>query len=111
MEYKKELTDPDVYPDENILQNVLEKGFEPFKELLALYDKNEISYEWRYYNDGKMWLCKATKKKKTVVWMSAVKGFLRATIYIPERYIDGIYDRSWDCFSHKEYLTCGKNGF
>jgi|WetSurMetagenome_2_1015567.scaffolds.fasta_scaffold206638_1 hypothetical protein len=92
MNYEKELINPDIYPDENILQNIFDKGYEPFKELLSLFDKHEISYEWKYYNDVKMWLCKAVKKKKTIVWMSAVKGFLRATVYIPERHIDGIYE-------------------
>jgi len=93
LEYGKELTDRNIYPDENVLQAILGKGYAPFTELLELYDKNEISYEWRYYNDGKMWLCKVTKKKKTIVWMSAVKGFARATIYFSEKYIDGIYDQ------------------
>ena len=91
MDYIPELKDPDIYPDDNILQDVLGKGYEAYHELLELYNENSISYEWKYYRDGKVWLCKATKKQKTIVWMSAIKGFLRATIYFPEKYTDGIY--------------------
>lgn len=49
-----------------------------------------MSHEWRYYKDGKSWLCKVQKKARTIVWMSAWKGFLKAAIYIPERFLDDI---------------------
>jgi len=91
MTYEKQLTDPDIYPDEKVLKEIFGEGFEPFLELMALYDKNEVVHEWKYYRDGNLWLCKATKKKKTIAWMSAVKGFMRATIYFPAKYIEGIY--------------------
>ncbi len=93
MEYQKQLTDPNIFPDENVLEAVLGNGYFIYRDLLDLFANNDISIEWRYYNDGKMWLCKASKKKKTIVWMSAVKGFIRATIYFPEKYIDGIYSQ------------------
>ena len=41
--------------------------------------------------DGKAWLCKVQKKKRTIVWMSAWKGFMKAAIYIPERIIEDVY--------------------
>ena len=46
---------------------------------------------WRYYHDGKAWLCKVQKKKKTIVWMSAWKGYMQAVIYMPEKYLDQVY--------------------
>ncbi len=51
-----------------------------------------MNHEWRYYRDGKAWLCKVQKKKRTIVWMSAWKGYMKAVIYFPEKYIDGIYN-------------------
>jgi hypothetical protein len=30
------------------------------------------------------------KEKKTIVWMSAWKGYMEATIYFPERYADDL---------------------
>ena len=54
--------------------------------------KNNLDYEWRYYKDGKAWLCKVQKKKKTIVWMSVWKGFIQAAIYFPLRLHDEILD-------------------
>lgn len=91
MEYEKQLIDPNVFPDESLLEAVLGEGYTVYRDLLDLFSKNEITFEWKYYYDGRLWLCKASKKKKTIVWMSAMKGCIRATIYFPEKYIDGIY--------------------
>jgi uncharacterized membrane protein len=49
-----------------------------------------MNYEWRYYHDGKTWLCKIQKKKKTIVWMSAWKGFMQATIYFPLKFLETV---------------------
>ena len=86
-----ELRDESVFPDEKVLRNILGNSFEAYSELLQLYDYNELTPEWRYYHDGKAWLCKVQKKKKTIVWMSAWKAFMQVTIYIPERLIDKVY--------------------
>jgi len=85
------LTDPAVYPDEQVLHGVLGKSYNAYCRLLKLFDDHEMEYTWRYYKDGKAWLCKVQKKKRTIVWMSAWKGYVKATIYFPEKYIDEIY--------------------
>jgi hypothetical protein len=92
MEYEKQLTDPSIFPDESVLFKLLGKGYPAFCELLELFKKNNMEHEWKYYNDCKMWLCKATNRKKTIVWMSAKNHFILATVYIPEKYISGIYE-------------------
>lgn len=58
--------------------------------------------------DGKAWLCKVQKKKKTIVWMSAWKGFIKAAVYIPERLLDQVYELP---VSHetKERIRATKN--
>ena len=89
---EKQLINPDMYPDDTVLSNLLGKGFPIFKELIELFEKNDMEYDWKYYNDVKIWLCKAVLKKKTIVWMSANIGFIKATVYIPEKYIEGIYN-------------------
>ena len=86
------LRDPDVYPEDKILEDILGKSFPSYNKLMDLFKEYGLSSEWRYYRDGKAWLCKIQKKKKTIVWMSAWKGFMKATIYIHEKYIDGIYN-------------------
>lgn len=85
-----ELKNPDVYPNDEILKSLLGKSFEAYSSLLELFATNDIICEWRYYNDVKRWLCKVQHKKRTIVWMSASKGFIKAIIYFPEKYIDDI---------------------
>ena len=45
----------------------------------------EITKEWRYYNDGKCWLLKATKKTKTIFWLSVIEKTFRITFYFTDK--------------------------
>ena len=87
-----QLRDESVYPDENILRDALGNSYEVYDKLLRIFNRNDMVHEWRYYKDGKAWLCKVQKKKKTIVWMSAWKGFMMATIYFPLRFLDQILE-------------------
>jgi hypothetical protein len=86
-----ELTDEKIYPDEKVLQGILGKSYKAYSSLIELFNDNEMVHEWRYYRDGKAWLCKVQKKKRTIVWMSAWKGYMKATVYIPQKYLRQIY--------------------
>ncbi len=86
-----ELTDESLFPDEQVLQNVLGKSYSAYCDLLKLYGDYGLTYTWRYYRDGKAWLCKVQKKKRTIVWMSAWKGYMQVCVYIPLKYIDDVY--------------------
>ncbi|NLM97950.1 MAG: DUF3788 family protein [Halanaerobiaceae bacterium] len=66
-----QLRDEDIYPDDKVLRSILGQSFEIYLDLLELFHKNEMSYEWLYYHDSKARLCKVQKKKKTIVWISA----------------------------------------
>lgn len=87
-----ELKDENIYPDQEVLKRVLGDSYDAYLELLKIYDQNGMSREWRYYKDGKAWLCKVRKKNRTMVWMSAWKGYIQATIYFPEKYTGDIYN-------------------
>ena len=87
-----QLRDENIHPDEKVLQTVLGKSYAAYIKLLELLKQNEMSHEWRYYRDGKAWLCKIQKKKKTIIWMSAWNGFMKATIYFPIRLLDHVFD-------------------
>ena len=86
-----ELVDENIFPGENVLRKILGRSYNAYLELLKLYENNELIPEWRYYKDGKAWLCKVQKKKRTIIWMSAWKGYMQATIYFPIRCLDDIY--------------------
>lgn len=86
-----ELTDEKIYPDEKVLQGILGKSYAAYTLLIELFNSHEMVHEWRYYCDGKAWLCKVQKKKRTIVWMSAWKGYMKATVYIPQKYLRQVY--------------------
>ena len=52
--------------------------------------------EWRYYNDGKAWLCKLLNKKNNMGWLSVWSTGFRLTFYFPDKVIDGVYELDID---------------
>lgn len=85
-----ELRDPSVCPDAPVLKRILGDSYGAYEALLKLYADMGVECTWRYYHDGKAWLCKVQKKKKTIVWMSAWRGYMQATIYIHEKYAEAL---------------------
>lgn len=86
-----ELTDESIFPDDQVLKTLLARSYNAYGELLKLYDLYKLKYTWRYYKDGKAWLCKVQSKSRTIVWMSAWRGYMQATIYFPEKHLDNLY--------------------
>lgn len=82
-----ELKDPTIYPDSIVLKRLLGESYVVYEAFQRLYRSMDMEYEWRYYKDGKAWLCKVQKKKKTIVWMSAWKDYMQATVYIPDKHV------------------------
>ena len=78
-----ELRDGTVYPDDAVLASILGDSFPYYKMLLERFERSGLTWEWRYYRDGRTWLCKVQKKKTTIVWMSAWKGYMQASVYLP----------------------------
>ena len=87
-----ELKDESTYPDDNVLRSVLDDSYDAYLKMMDLFAQYEMHHEWRYYKDGKAWLCKVQKKKKTIVWMSAWKGYMQAAIYFPVRLLDEVLE-------------------
>jgi len=89
---KPELRDPDVYPDDAVLEAVLGRSFKAYTALRETAAGMGLSLDWKFYNDGKAWLCRISRKKKTAAWMSAWKGFFKATVYFSGRDLEGLED-------------------
>lgn len=85
-----ELNDESTYPADSVLEKILGASWPAYSRLIEVFDDNGMTHEWRYYRDGKAWLCKVQKNRRTIVWMSAWKGYVKATIYFPERHIDEV---------------------
>lgn len=66
------LTDPEVFPDTTVLSRMLGPAkavWDTLMEMLQEIDP-QIAAEWRYYNDGKSWLCKVMQRKTTICWVA-----------------------------------------
>ena len=81
------LGDKNQFPSEQVIFSHIGKS----KALWQSFFKHlhtehaDFAEEWRYYNDGKSWLMKVTRKSKTVFWLSIVQGAFRTTFYFTER--------------------------
>jgi ABC-type uncharacterized transport system YnjBCD substrate-binding protein len=81
------LFDKTQFPTEEIIFSHLGKTINIWDSFFKYLHENhpDITSEWRYYNDGKSWLMKNTRKKKTVFWLSIQKGTFRITFYFTDR--------------------------
>ena len=78
------LSDPNIYPTNDVLFSHLGKAKSSF---ISLFDYNHSNHpdfveKWKYYHDGKSWLLNISKKKKTVFWLSVGDSFFRVTFYL-----------------------------
>ncbi len=89
------LRDKEMPPGDDVLKNPL---------YLALMEG--LQPEWRYYNDGKAWLCKVGDGRKTIFWFSVWDGFFRASFFFVERHLEGL--AALDTEYGKLEKECGK---
>jgi hypothetical protein len=88
---KQILTDESIYPNNTVIKNAL--GTTQFGSYLTFIEKIEalnLTIEWRYYNDGKTWLCKILNKKKNIGWLSIWDVGFKVTVFFTEKTIEGI---------------------
>lgn len=84
---KPYLKDKNEYPNDEVLSQILgemKSAWDAFNSYIS-DNYSSFSGEWRYYNDGKSWLYKLTKKKKTICWISVYPNTFKTTFYFPDR--------------------------
>lgn len=88
------LRQPEVKPEENLLSSVLDAEiYDVYRSLVGMaVNELHLKQEWRYYNDGKAWLCKYTYGSKTVFWLSVWEKFIKTSFYFTAKSKDGIFD-------------------
>jgi len=81
------LTDATQFPTQEIIFEHINKTVPLWLSLFNYIDETypEINREWRYYNDGKSWLLKVTRKSKTIFWLSIIKDSFRTTFYFSDK--------------------------
>ncbi len=81
--FRPALNDVNEFPDDKVLARqfgAAKTAWDAFMVLLAVATP-PMAVEWRYYNDGKSWLCKVTHKDKTICWASAWEKFFKVSFY------------------------------
>ncbi|KAB3535735.1 DUF3788 family protein [Alkaliphilus pronyensis] len=78
---------PDIYPNEDVLKHALCKNYENYQTMLKIFDYHGLDCEWRYYNDGKAWLCKVVQNKRTIVWVSIWTDYIKTGFYFSPKHI------------------------
>lgn len=83
-----------MFPSPEVLESALGKRYPVLAELLNTITGEEfgIALEWRFYNDGKAWLGKATKGKKTIFWLSVWDGYFQVGFHFTEKTRGGVMD-------------------
>lgn len=79
------LKDPLIPPSDEVFRKALGISYPAFVELSKSVTDSGLTMEWRYYKDGKAWLCKVVFKKKTIFWLSVWDKHFKTTFYFTEK--------------------------
>ncbi|MDR1698049.1 MAG: DUF3788 domain-containing protein [Erysipelotrichaceae bacterium] len=90
------LKDPKIFPSVEVIAKALGPVNEAFLDLLKNMAALNVVYEWRYYQDGKAWLMKASHKNKTVFWLSLWDKGFKVSFFFTEKTKAGIKDLKLD---------------
>lgn len=88
------LNDPDAFPTAELLEQALGRAYPALRAFTGTVrsDVFLLNPEWRFYGDGKAWLCKITAGKRTVAWLSVWRGCFKVALYFTEKTGAGIGD-------------------
>ena len=95
MKEQQLLREPELQPTPENIADALGSANGAYSEFISGLENHGISADWRYYNDGKAWLCKGiykwttsrgTPKETTAFWLSIWDGFFVVTVYVPEKH-------------------------
>jgi hypothetical protein len=101
------LTDPDAFPTAEVLEGELGRLYSVLKALMQTVESEDfgLTPEWRFYQDGKAWLCKVVVKKKTVAWLSVWSNCIKLAFYFTEKSGEGVPDLDIQDALKEQYRT------
>jgi hypothetical protein len=78
------LSNPHMYPTPEVIEVHLRKAYVAYNAVLKLLREQVpgSKIHWRYYNDGKQWLMRASDKTSTLFWCSIGKESFRTSFYM-----------------------------
>ncbi len=81
------LTDKSVIPTDELIFSIIGENRIHWQKLMNGIAEQfpEAKGEWNYYNDGKNWLFKMVRKKKTLFWIGVHSDTFRITFYFGDK--------------------------
>ena len=81
------LNDKSIRPNDDIVFSIIGDTSLLWQQIMSyLYDSHkDISEEWNYYNDGKSWLFRTLKKKKTIFWIRVLNDTFRIAFWFGDK--------------------------
>jgi len=88
------LRNPAIELTNEVISEALGSANAAYVRFIEGLTNHNIQVEWRYYNDGKVWLgkglykwtgVKGGQKEVTAFWLSVWDGFFKVTIYVPAK--------------------------
>jgi len=81
------LTDPNIQPTDELVSSIIGENHVYWQQIIDyLYGNHfDITEEWRFYNDGKSWLYRALRKKKTIYWIGILKDTFRISFWLSNK--------------------------
>jgi hypothetical protein len=106
------LTDPNVPPSEDVIFSHIGRQRAQWEALFKFIHAEHPDFvaAWRYYNDGKSWLLNLSRKKKTVLWLSVIKGTFRITAYFTDKAADAIRASALSDERKKQFMSGPRYG-
>jgi Protein of unknown function (DUF3788) len=106
------LTDPDIRPSEAVVFSHIGRQRAQWDALFGFIHAEHPDFvvAWRYYNDGKTWLLNVSRKKKTVFWLSVIRGTFRITGYFTDKAADAIRSSALSDESKKQFISGPRYG-
>lgn len=88
----QQLRDPQIPPSDEALESALKTSYPAWQELFGRIARPpyDLIPQWRYYNDGKAWLCKVTSGKKTIFWLSVWDRYFKISFYFTFKSNSGV---------------------
>lgn len=99
------LREKETVPTNEVLEKVLSKElFTIYQELISvLTDEFGLEPQWQFCKDGNSWLCKVVYKKKTILWLSVWKNYIKTGFYFTEITGTGVLELDIDNTIKQEF--------
>ena len=107
------LTDRFTMPTDELIFSIIGDNKIFWQRILSYLRDNHtgISEVWRFYDDGKCWLFRTLKKKKTIFWIGVIDGTFRVSFYLTDKATPFIVQSELPEKMKNEFLNTAGNKF